>query len=204
MKRLSFFAVLCVLTIATLRSAQSSDSRPPCCRPALTNSPPTDGSLYQLETVWTSDVGARVQLGVLQGRIQVMAMFFTQCEYACPILVNDLKRLQAALPEAQRDLVDFVLVSIDSERDTPAVLAEYRTRHHLSAEHWTLLTGRADDVRELAALLGVNYRKNSSGQFAHSNLFVVLDAAGEIIHQQVGLDQDPAAAMAAILKVVKR
>ena len=95
-------------------------------------------------------------------------------------------------------------LAIETKTDTPAVLVEYRTRHQLSAEHWTLLTGRADDVRELAALLGVNYRKDSRGQFAHSNLFVVLDAGGEIVHQQVGLEQDPAAAVATVLKVVKR
>lgn len=186
-----------------LASAEPASARPPCCRPALTNSPPTDRSLYQLDSVWTSDVGTRVRLEVFQGRPQIIALFFTQCEYACPILVHDLKRLQAALPESLRASADFLLVSFDSERDTPAVLAEYRKQHRLMPDHWTLLTGRPDDVRELAALLGVNYRKDGRGQFAHSNLLTVLNARGEIIHQQVGLNQDPAAAVDALVKAMK-
>ncbi|MBL9175911.1 MAG: SCO family protein [Verrucomicrobiales bacterium] len=174
--------------------------RPPCCRTAPTNSPPTGGSLYQLESIWTSDVGARVRLRVLEGRPQVVALFFTHCEYACPVLVRDLKRIEAALPETIRPSVDFLLISLDSERDTPAVLAEYRESHRLGLDHWTLLTGAGDDVRELAALLGVNYRKDARGQYSHSNLITVLNARGEVIHQQAGLDQDPAATVAALVK----
>lgn len=174
--------------------------RPPCCRTAPTNSPPTGKSLYQLESVWTSDVGARVGLRVLEGRPQVVVLFFTHCEYACPVLVRDLKRIEAALPDAMRPSVDFLLISIDPERDTPAVLAEYRASHRLGLDHWTLLTGTGDDVRELAALLGVNYRKDVRGQYSHSNLITVLNDRGEVVHQQSGLDQDPAATVAALVK----
>ncbi|MFO1488486.1 MAG: hypothetical protein U1F65_08410 [Verrucomicrobiota bacterium] len=45
------------------------------------------------------------------------------------------------------------------------------------------------EVRELAALLGVNFRKDANGQFAHSNLITVLNAEGEIIFQQPGLNR---------------
>jgi len=184
-------------------AAEPPSVRPPCCRPALTNSPPTERSLYQLDSVWTSDVGARVRLEAFAGRPQLIALFFTQCEFACPILVHDMKRLQSAMPESMRGAVDLLLVSLDSERDTPPVLAEFRKQHHLMPDHWTLLTGQPDDVRELAALLGVNYRKDGRGQFAHSNLLTVLNARGEIVHQQVGLNQDPAAAVDALVKAMK-
>ena len=50
-------------------------------------------------------------------------MFFTHCEYACPIIVNDMRKLQAALPEDVRGKVDFLLVSFDAKRDTPETLA---------------------------------------------------------------------------------
>jgi protein SCO1/2 len=54
-----------------------------------------------------------------------------------------------------------------------------------------MLRGNPDDTRELAALLGVNYRKDASGQFAHSNLITVLNGAGEIVFQQPGLNLPP-------------
>src|SRR5262245_60767301 len=102
-------------------------------------------------------------------------MFFAKCEYACPLLVHDMKRIEAALPEHVRSNVGFVLVSFDSDRDTPAALAEYRKNHELAA-NWTLLRGAPDDVLELGALLGVKFKKDARGQFAHSNVITVLDA----------------------------
>lgn len=172
-------------------SAADSTNLPPCCRKALTNAPYSDKSLFQLDSTWTSDVGRQVKLGVFQGRAQVVGLFFTHCEYACPIIVHDMQRIQAALPESLRNRVDFLLVSFDTERDTPAVLADYRKTLQLGTDHWTLLTGKPDDVRELAALLGINYQRDARGQFAHSNVITLLNPEGEVVRQQFGLNTGP-------------
>jgi protein SCO1/2 len=175
-----------------------SGEEPPCCRSIESMAAYTDKSLYQLDSRWTSDVRKDIKLGVFQGRPQVLAMIFTSCEYACPIIVHDLKRIEEALPATLRHKVNFTLVSFDTERDTPTALLAYRKRQNLSIDHWSLLTGKPDDVRELAALLGVNYQKDARGQFAHSNLITVLNPAGEIVHQQAGLNQDIVATVKAI------
>jgi len=36
-------------------------------------------------------------------------------------------------------------------------------------------------------LLGVKFKQDARGQFAHSNLITVLNAKGEIVHQRSGL-----------------
>ena len=117
-------------------------------------------------------------------------MFFASCTYACPIIVHDMKRIEAALPEKMRAGTGFTLITIDPERDTTDVLHSYRSVHKLNTSRWTLLHGAPDDTLELAALLGVKFKRETSGQFAHSNLITVLNEQGEIIHQQVGLNQD--------------
>jgi protein SCO1/2 len=178
----------------------AKDGPPPCCRPALNLGKPTDQSLYLLDSTWTSDVGRQIKLGALRGRPQIVALFFTRCEYACPILVGELKAIEEKLPPAVLGKVDFLLVSIDSKRDTPAELAAFREKRQLAGERWTLLRGGADDVRELAALLGVNYAEDSRGQFAHTNLITLLNAEGEIAFQQAGLKQEPTLLVAAIAK----
>ena len=177
-----------------------NDAKPPCCRAALDLGKPTDKSLYLLDSTWTSDVGRQIKLGALRGRPQIVALFFTHCEYACPILVGELKAIEGKLPPEVLGKVDFLLVSIDSKRDTPAELAAFREKRQLARERWTLLRGGADDVRELAALLGVNYAEDSRGQFAHTNLITLLNADGEIAFQHAGLKQDPALLVAAIAK----
>lgn len=188
------------LFLSSLTFAADSTNLPPCCRKPLATAVFTDKSLFQLDSTWTSDMGREVKLGVFRGRPQVVGLFFTHCEYACPIIVHDMRRIQAALPASLRDQVDFLLVSFDTERDTPAVLADYRKTHRLDTDHWTLLTGKPDDVRELAALLGINYQKDARGQFAHSNVITILNAEGEVIRQQVGLNTGPEESVKALEK----
>lgn len=172
-------------------AANDLSKAPACCAEEVTAAhPPSDRSLYQLDSSWTNDASAALKLVSLSGRPQLVTMFFAKCEYACPVLVHDMKKVEAALPENVRAKVGFVLVTFDTERDTPAALAEYRKNHELPA-NWTLLRGAPDDVLELAALLGVKFKKDARGQFAHSNILTLLNAGGEIAHQQIGLNQSP-------------
>jgi protein SCO1/2 len=182
--------LMLTLSVATALGAtnETTEILPPCCRPLIAQTNYTDKSLFQLDSVWTSDAGRRVKLGVLRGRPQVVAMFFASCQFTCPLTVSDMKRIEAALPENLRTNTDFLLVSFDTERDTPTALKAHRAKRELSNQNWTLLHGEPDDVRELAALLGVIYRKDANGDFAHSNVITVLNAEGEIVYQQPGLN----------------
>ena len=181
------------LALLVAGTANASDTGPESCcaspaSQATTNF--TDKSIYQTASKWTTDTGKRIKLGELKGKPQVVAMFFANCQYACPIIVNDMKRMEAALTADQRTNVGFTLVSFDAKRDTPAALAAYRLTHALPAGNWTLLHGEPDDVLELAALLGLQFKEKADGQFAHSNVITILNAQGEIVHQQIGLNQD--------------
>jgi protein SCO1/2 len=186
MKFLLLSLLLCVSTIAD----------PPCCSTnKIEAGKVTDKSLYQVETEWTSDFGKKMKLERLHGKPQVIAMFFTSCEYACPVLVHDVRRIEGVLPENLRTNVGFVLVTFDTERDTVEALHAYREKLNLDSDRWVLLRGGNEDVFELSALLGVKFKKDQRGQFAHSNIITILNPEGEIIHQQIGLNQDPAASI---------
>jgi len=147
-------------------------------------------SIYQIDSTWTTDAGEPFKLAALRGRPQIVAMFFTSCENACPITVSDMKRIEGALPEALRAHVGFTLVSFDPERDTTAALHAYRLRRTLDPTRWTLLRGEPAEVAELAARLGMKYKNGARGQFAHSNIITVLNSDGEIVRQQLGLNQN--------------
>ena len=186
-----------------------AEELPACCRQDTntTREAPlvscTAKSLYQVESRWTTDGGKEIKLNALAGRPQVVAMFFANCTYACPIIVHDMQRIEAALPPELRSRVGFTLVSFDSRNDTPAALAEYRRTRALPAENWTLLHGGSDDVLELAALLGVRYQQGAGGQFMHSNLITLLNAKGERVFQQTGLNTDPQEMVHRITELLK-
>lgn len=192
---LLLLALLPCLAPPALRAAGA------CCAPALAPEAPLPvASLYQTEAGFTTDAGEAFALAELRGRPVLLTMFFSTCTYACPATVVDLVRIREKLPSALRDTVRVVMVSFDVERDTPEVLRAFRASRGLPAD-WVLLRGSADSVRELAALVGVKYKREADGQFAHSNLITVLTADGEIVHQRAGLSgglDEAAAALAAI------
>lgn len=140
-------------------------------------------SVYQVASPWTDQHGATRTLAELRGRPQAIAMVYTHCGSACPRIVQDMKRLEARFPE-----LGFILVSIDPERDTPGRLAEFAAGSRLG-ENWTLLRGSDDDLLELAAVLGVRYRRISEEEFMHSNLITVLDADGNVAYRQEALGE---------------
>jgi protein SCO1 len=151
---------------------------------------PADFSIYHAASVWTDQHGERRPIGSLAGRVQVVGMVYTSCAYACPRMILDMKRIEDEL--GRPDDVGFLIVSIDPERDTPARLAEFAAGSRLDPARWTLLHGDDGDVLELAALLGVQYRRMANDEFIHSNLLTVLDREGQVIHRQLGLGTDPA------------
>jgi protein SCO1/2 len=147
-------------------------------------------SIYALGSLWTSDEGRPVRLAELAGRIQLLAMMFTSCPSVCPTFVREIVSLDRVLSPKLRERTHVVLVSIDPDRDTPDVLRRYRERMRLDRERFTLLRGAASDVRELAQVVGVAYAKTEGAEIAHTQLVTVLDASGEVVHQQTGVTED--------------
>ena len=147
-------------------------------------------SIYALGSRWTTDEGRTLALASLAGRVQLLAMMFTSCPSVCPTFVRELVALDRGLPERLRERTHYTLVSIDPERDTPAVLERYRARMGLTRDRWTLLRGDASDVRELAQVVGVAYAKTEGSDIAHTRLVTVLDPRGDVVHQQTGVFED--------------
>lgn len=186
----TIFALTMALMVQIASADQTNVVCRACCMRHLSPAIFTDKSLYQVESKWTTDEGKDIKFADLAGKPRVVLMFFSHCTTACPILVYDLRRIESSLSTAERSRIGFTLVSFDSEGDTPVVLAQYRKAMNLS-DNWTLLNGKPDDVLELAALLGVQYKQNADGQFAHSNAITLLNGQGEIVFQQNGLDSKP-------------
>jgi protein SCO1/2 len=156
-----------------------------------------NGSVYLLPGSWTDQHDHPVVLSDLKGKVQVVAMIFTHCGYACPRIVQDMKAIQQRLPASERKHVGFLLVSFDSERDDPAQLARYAAQQGLD-DQWTLLHGDARQVRELSMLLNVRYQQAGDGGYVHSNSILILDAGGVVRRSLDGLDTPGVPAIDAI------
>ena len=154
--------------------------------------PLSGASIYQADSEW-KDVDAKpVRLASLRGRPVALAMVYTSCTTACPLILAHMKLVESALSPAARARVWFALASFDSERDRPEVLKTFAAAHELDPSRWRLYHGDRAAVRELALLLGNRNQRNARGDFDHSNVVTLLDREGVIRHQLVGLGRDPA------------
>ena len=169
---------------ASLSGAAAGRGAAAAARPAFHRS---DYSVHDLDGSWRDHDGRARSLASLGGKVQVVAMVYTRCTHTCPAVLAEFKTIEAALPTGQ-DRIGFVLVSMDPTRDTPARLREFAASARLDLTSWTLLAGGEEQVRELAALLGVRYRPEAGGEFSHANVYLVLDPQGRVALRQDGLN----------------
>lgn len=155
-------------------------------------------SLFELTFPLTDQDGRTRHLEEFRGAPFVASMIYTNCTSVCPRVTADLQSLDTALPADVRGRTRFVLFSLDPERDTPAALRAFARKHHLDLTRWTLLAAGPDDMRTLAAVLGMKFRPDGAGEIAHSALVLVVDGGGVIRHRQVGVTADVAPLVAAV------
>lgn len=150
-------------------------------------------SLYHLQAGLTDQHGQALSWNDLQGRPQLVSMFYANCHLMCPLILESAKALQKQLPPSQREQLGVAIITLDPVRDTPAALAEVATRHR-TPDGWRYLQPAADDVRALASVLDVRYRFREDGSINHTSVLVLLDAQGRILARSevVAAAPDPA------------
>ena len=129
-----------------------------------------------------------MQWADLQGRPQIVALFYSSCHVACPITVEKLKQIESTLSKDLQAQVGIVLVTFDPMADTADVLHSFRRSQQLS-NRWTLLRGTDASTRGLTGWLGVAFERQRF-RLTHSNAITLLDAHGRIVFQRTGL-HDP-------------
>jgi protein SCO1 len=153
-------------------------------------------SLYQLEVMLTDQDG-RSALWSETARQpsagpRIVSMFYTRCDYVCPMLFEAIRHLESQLPAAQRERLRVGLVTLDPVRDDAPALKKTADLRGGDPVRWRLYRTSSDDVRKLAGVLGVQYRRLSDGEFNHSTVMILLDAQGvELARTQQIAQPDP-------------
>jgi protein SCO1 len=117
----------------------------------------------------------------------VVDFIFTSCADTCPLQTRKLARLRSQVgPEAY-----FVSITLDPERDTPAVLRSYARLQGADLAHWAFLTGDPARVLAIARSYGVIAASAGSAGLVHNALTSVIDRAGTLRVQYLGTQFDP-------------
>ncbi|SRR5690554_141991 len=145
-------------------------------------------SIYHLPGVWTDQDSNSFELQELRGKVVVMVMIYTSCKAACPRLIADMRRIEEEVPDEYGDEVQYVMVSIDPETDTPSRMKNFAIENQMTDERWMFIRSTPEMTREFASVLAVNYKRISPIDFSHSNIISVFDRDGQMVFQQEGLD----------------
>lgn len=144
--------------------------------------------------------GRTVSSEQLRGKVSLVGFIYTNCPDICPMLTQNMRGLQLKLKDAGLLGTEAQLVSItvDPERDTPAVLSQYATDHGAETATWRFLTGDPETVRNTVVkgfLLPVEKEMAAADSHAghtagsapqqnyivgHSGKIALVDKAGEI------------------------
>jgi protein SCO1 len=115
----------------------------------------------------------------LKGKWHLVFFGYTHCPDVCPTTLNDLSLALDKLGKPTRDNVEIVFISVDPERDTPAVLKSYVQSFDAPI---AALTGSNDAVAQAAKAYHVYYEKHPRADggydMDHSAVVYVMDPLG--------------------------
>jgi protein SCO1/2 len=149
----------------------------------------------------TDQAGGRVTLESLRGRTLLVDFVYTRCPGPCPALTSQHVVIQRQLPEALRDQVWFVSISIDPAHDTPEELRRYAEARGADLAGWSFLTGEPDTVSKLVKRFGVGSLRQADGTIEHLVATFVVDGEGRIAERLIGLEHTPESVVAVLEKV---
>jgi protein SCO1/2 len=197
--------LLSLLMLATSASAHDHAAMMAMQVEAEASAPVPSESLHRLAFPLTDQQGKAFHLADEHRPATVVTMFYGDCQIACPIALENVKRTIEALPVAQRSQVRGLLISLNPGIDTPASLDKLAKLHELSPTNYRLAVASDDaQTRQIASALGIRYRRAANGEINHSTRFLVLDARGVIVASSDQLSVEPDAKLLATLKETLR
>ncbi len=202
-----FLPLLTLVMIIAITGACSRNSETgSCCKTAgsvdSARTVISDQSIFLLESTWETYSNTSMVLKDLSGKVTVAAMIFTHCPSACPRIVADMKNIESTLSEEERKQVQFLLISMDPERDTPERMRQFAADHRLN-NTWEMIRADKAATMEIAQVLGVRIKPLDDGGFDHSNIIQLLNREGELSFQQQGLNIDPGESLKQIRLLLK-
>lgn len=139
------------------------------------------GLMPELTYRLTDTRGNTVTAADSAGRVRLLYFGFTSCPDVCPTTLAGLKQAIRLLPEASRQHVEVLFVSVDPRRDTPERLASYA---RFFGEQVTGLTGPETELRSLARRYRTTFgydEPDAAGNYnvSHGSAVYVFDASGK-------------------------
>jgi protein SCO1/2 len=181
-----------ILTMAAIIAAVAGYNSLHPGRGPVTSGTALVGGPFEL----VAQTGATVRDEDFRGKYMLISFGYTYCPDVCPMELQVISAALDRLGEKGKD-IQPIFITIDPERDTPQVLAQYMPNFH---PRYLGLTGSQEAIDKVAKEYRVYYAKtdNSSGAdylMDHSSIIYLMDKQGTFLkHFSYGTDAKALAA----------
>jgi protein SCO1/2 len=156
---------------------------------------------HQVKNIsFTNQLGKKVNLDDLHGKILVVDFFFTKCPTICPSMARSMRKLQKSF-EKNPGIVHFISVSVDPENDSVPALRNFADMFGVNHDNWWFVTGDKKEIYDFALteLKASIADTNVDTAFIHTENFFLLDSQRIVRGWYNGFDTAKQAQLAAAI-----
>lgn len=190
--------VFSVVMISVIYSFLNPEKRLPIYNPADVNPRLVDESLFHVRNnhsiadfSLTNQNGETITQKDYEGKIYVTDFFFTRCQTICPIMANNMEKIQSAFI-LDHD-IKFLSHSVTPIMDSVPVLRAYANKKGVIDTKWNITTGDKKHIYDLARKSYFVVLDEGDGgvqDFIHTENFVLVDTKRRIRGYYDGTDSE--------------
>ena len=190
--------ILTAIILLISSCVQSSEKQLPIYNPSDLNPKLVDKSLHNSNENHTvadfrliNQNGKTITQDDYRGKIYVTDFFFTRCKSICPIMTNNLVKIQEAY--INNDDIMFLSLSVTPGIDSIPILREYANNKGVIDAKWNVTTGDKKHIYNLARKSYFAVVEQGDGglqDFIHTPNFILVDKQKQIRGIYDGTDND--------------
>ncbi|WP_299527118.1 SCO family protein [uncultured Lutibacter sp.] len=139
-----------------------------------------------------------------EGKIYVADFFFTRCMTICPVMTNNIGKLQEVFKN--EDDIMFLSHSVTPVMDSVPILRAYADKKGVIDAKWNITTGDKKHIYELARKSYFAVLDEGDGglqDFVHTENFVLVDKKNQIRGFYDGTDNEDIERLIADIRILK-
>jgi len=182
------FGIISIIIISIFYNILKVDKPLPIYQPAMVNTELVDSTIqHQInyhkiaDFSLTNQNGKTITQADYKDKIYVADFFFTTCQTICPIMTDNMEKIQKEI--MNDDEVMLLSHSVTPDIDTVEQLKKYAIKKGVNDKKWNLVTGDKGEIYRLARKSYLAVKDDGMPDdygMVHTENFMLIDKKGQI------------------------
>jgi len=182
------FGIISIIIISIFYNILKVDKPLPIYQPAMVNTELVDSTIqHQInyhkiaDFSLTNQNGKTITQADYKDKIYVADFFFTTCQTICPIMTDNMEKIQKEI--MNDDEVMLLSHSVTPDIDTVEQLKKYAIKKGVNDKKWDLVTGDKGEIYRLARKSYLAVKDDGMPDdygMVHTENFMLIDKKGQI------------------------